>query len=72
MNCCCGGSTAEASSRSGKHVLSFDRCRACGRLGNYRLRHNGFLMALGIDARDQFNAIVDADDAEPGTEVPVE
>jgi len=69
MNCSCGGATAEASSRSGKNVLSFDRCRACGRQGGYRLRIGGLLVAVGVEARDQFNAIVDADDEASGAEV---
>ena len=59
MICSCGGATAPRSNArdSGQTVLTYERCRACGRCGEWKLYLGDVLVEKGAAAQERFNGL---------------
>ena len=58
MECPCGGSTIEATAKNRHYLMSYEKCRACGRIGVESLfdRSTKAVLARGMEARQRYQA----------------
>ena len=57
MQCDCGGITETRTATYRGTDLDYERCKGCGRCGQWLLLRNGELLASGIEAQRRFNVI---------------
>ena len=60
MSCYCGGEMGLAQSvrQKSEIVLTYQKCKSCGRVEPEKLKHRGEVIATGWAAMDEYRGIV--------------